>query len=339
VTAAAAREEREEREDKEPHRSAPSTLPPHTARLGLERTHHLPSQRTRAESLLHTKGGRRSTAAASTKAAARWPAHALRSRSCAPRRSRSVRLRPRRTLDRARAPRRPAARPGPTRRERESDTKLCEREAHSPLFVEPCSRLDRRRARGSLLSARTRAPSSSLGRARATACPSPAASPPALGRPLPKPKASLGRLADFERRRHLATLLLANSHTRAALPPSAPFPFPQPTVAAAAAADPPQGKITTAVWFPKLGATASTALPAGEVVSVVVAARNEGTEPYSLTAMVGGVSTAVGQQRVQNFTRSVSAESSPVRRTPLSCGRQEETTRPPPPAHHPRNLV
>lgn len=60
-------------------------------------------------------------------------------------------------------------------------------------------------------------------------------------------------------------------------------------------------------------------------MSVVVAARNEGDEPYTLGAMVGGVSTADGSMRIQNFTRSVSVagvnSTANATRTPRSSHR------------------
>lgn len=86
-------------------------------------------------------------------------------------------------------------------------------------------------------------------------------------------------------------------------------PTNQKTTTGATAQDglPPKGQIATATWFPKLGATAATALPAGEVHTVVIAARNEGKEPYTLAAVAGGVHTADFQHRVQNFSRTVRA--------------------------------
>jgi hypothetical protein len=43
------------------------------------------------------------------------------------------------------------------------------------------------------------------------------------------------------------------------------------------------------------------------VHTVVIAARNEGKEPYTLAAVAGGVHTADFQHRVQNFSRTVRA--------------------------------
>lgn len=86
---------------------------------------------------------------------------------------------------------------------------------------------------------------------------------------------------------------------------SAPLTPTLSTPTGAAAQDPAKGKVATATWFPKLGATAASALPAGEVHTVVIAARNEGKEPYTLAAVAGGVHTADFQHRVQNFSRTV----------------------------------